>query len=112
MPGVTVNCAQLAILKGSAARALLIRARGPASFGVVARERGLVHERVAPAQAVARDAQAGGIVNELHLEGVGHSPHLESPIEFRRALLTAIGYVGTPADPSPPTEAIIIRSAD
>ena len=75
---------------------------------------------VAPAQEMVsqtRDvlgayAQAGGIVNELHLEGVGHSPHLESPIEFRRALLTAIGYVGTPADPSPPTEAIIIRSAD
>ena len=75
---------------------------------------------VAPAQEMVsqtRDvlgayAQAGAIVNELHLEGVGHSPHLERPIEFRRALLSAIGYVGTPADPSPPTEAIIIRSAD
>ncbi|MGP3534459.1 alpha/beta fold hydrolase [Microbacterium sp. RD1] len=57
-------------------------------------------------------AAGGGDVTELALPGVGHSPHLERPAEFRSALLTRIGYVGAPADPAPPTEAIILRSAD
>jgi pimeloyl-ACP methyl ester carboxylesterase len=57
-------------------------------------------------------AAAGGAFVEFTLEGVGHSPHLERPAEFRRALLENIGYVGRPADPAPPTEAIILRSAD
>lgn len=57
-------------------------------------------------------AAAGGEVTEIVLEGVGHSPHLERPAEFRHALLRVIGYVGAPADPAPPTEAIIIPSAD
>jgi pimeloyl-ACP methyl ester carboxylesterase len=56
--------------------------------------------------------KAGGDVTEVSLEGVGHSPHLEQPAQFRHALLRRIGYVGAPADPAPPTEAIIIRSAD
>ena len=75
---------------------------------------------VAPAQEMVsqmRDvlgvyAQRGGHVTELPLEGVGHTPHLERPAEFRHALLVVIGYVGMSADPAPPTEAIIIRSAD
>lgn len=75
---------------------------------------------VAPAQEMVsqtRDvlgayATAGGEVTEVALEGVGHSPHLERPAEFRSALLQVIGYVGHPADPSPATEAIIIRSSD
>ncbi len=54
----------------------------------------------------------GGAVTELVLDGVGHSPHLERPAEFRHALLEVIGYVGRPADPAPPTEAIILKSAD
>ncbi|WP_127473081.1 alpha/beta hydrolase [Microbacterium sulfonylureivorans] len=54
----------------------------------------------------------GGVVTELALEGVGHTAHLERPAEFRHALLTVIGYVGPSAHPAPPTEAIIIRSAD
>lgn len=57
-------------------------------------------------------AAAGGEVTEVVLDGVGHSPHLERPADFRHALLTVIGYVGTPLDPAPPTEAIILRSAD
>lgn len=77
-------------------------------------------EDVAPAQPMVtqtRDvleayAAAGGEVVELEIEGVGHSAHLERPAEFRRALLETIGYVGRPADPAPPTEAIILRSAD
>lgn len=75
---------------------------------------------VAPAQEMVSQTRdvlgaytaAGGDVTEVLLEGVGHSPHLERPAEFRRALLSRIGYVGIPANPSPPTEAIIIRSAD
>lgn len=75
---------------------------------------------VAPAQEMVsqtRDvlgayAAAGGDVTEVALEGVGHSAHLERPAQFRQALLARIGYVGTPANPAPPTEAIIIRSAD
>jgi pimeloyl-ACP methyl ester carboxylesterase len=75
---------------------------------------------VAPAQEMVsqtRDvlgayAAAGGDVTEVALEGVGHSAHLERPAQFRQALLARIGYVGTPADPAPPTEAIILRSAD
>lgn len=59
-----------------------------------------------------RYAAAGGEVAEVSLEGVGHSPHLERPAEFRHALLEVIGYVGHPHDPAPPTEAIILRSSD
>ncbi len=55
---------------------------------------------------------AGGVVIELELEGVGHAPHLERPAEVRRALLGVIGYIGQPASPAPPTEAIIISSSD
>lgn len=77
-------------------------------------------EEVAPAQPMVsqtRDvldayAAAGGSVAEVPLEGVGHSPHLERPFEFRHALLSVIGYVGRPAYPPPPTETIILRSAD
>ncbi|QIG39708.1 alpha/beta hydrolase [Microbacterium sp. 4R-513] len=54
----------------------------------------------------------GGDVTEIALDGVGHSAHLERPAEFRHALLQVIGYVGRPAEPSPPTETIILRSAD
>ena len=75
---------------------------------------------VAPAQEMVsqmRDvlavyAERGGEVTEVALEGVGHTPHLERPAEFRHALLVVIGYVGMSADPAPPTEAIILRSAD
>lgn len=75
---------------------------------------------VAPAQQMvsqtrdvfARYSDNGGIVTELALEGVGHTPHLERPAEVRRALLRVIGYVDRPADPAPPTEAIILKSAD
>jgi len=59
-----------------------------------------------------RYADAGGQVTELSLEGAGHSPHLERPIEFRHALLEVIGYVGRAQNPAPPTEAIILRSSD
>ena len=55
---------------------------------------------------------AGGQVTELALEGTGHTPHLERPAEFRHALLEVIGYVGAPQNPAPPTEAIILKSAD
>ncbi|MCJ1707762.1 alpha/beta fold hydrolase [Microbacterium sp. VKM Ac-2923] len=75
---------------------------------------------VAPAQPMVsqtRDvlsayAAGGGEVTELSVDGAGHSVHLERPAQFRQALLTHIGYVGRPADPAPPTEAIILRSAD
>ncbi|GAA3911415.1 alpha/beta fold hydrolase [Microbacterium invictum] len=75
---------------------------------------------VAPAQemiAQTRDVleayrAAGGQVTELSLEGVGHSPHLEQPGVFRRALLEVIGYIGHPASPAPPTETIILSSSD
>ena len=77
-------------------------------------------EDVAPAQPMVsqtRDVlelyrQRGGKVTELELEGVGHSPHLERPAQFRHALLSVIGYLGSPASPAPPTEAIIISSSD
>ncbi|WP_315551111.1 alpha/beta hydrolase [Microbacterium aurum] len=75
---------------------------------------------VAPAQEMVSQTRdvleayraAGGEVTEVVLEGVGHSPHLERPAEFRRALLEVIGYIGRPADPAPPTEAIILSSSD
>lgn len=57
-------------------------------------------------------AAAGGDVTELALPDVGYSPHLEAPAAFRKALLSRIGYVGIPVDPAPPTETIILRSAD
>jgi pimeloyl-ACP methyl ester carboxylesterase len=75
---------------------------------------------VAPAQPMVSQTRdvldaytaAGGEVTEVTLEGSGHSPHLERPAEFRHRLLAAIGYVGTPHDPSPPTETIILKTAD
>lgn len=57
-------------------------------------------------------AARGGVVQELHLEGVGHAPHLERPAQVRRAILEVIGYIGHPQDPAPPTETIILKSAD
>jgi pimeloyl-ACP methyl ester carboxylesterase len=54
----------------------------------------------------------GGRVTEVALEDTGHTPHIERPAEFRHALLMVIGYVGTPHDPAPPTETIILKSAD
>lgn len=87
------------------------------SLGVVP---GWPGAEVAPAQpmvsqtrdVLATYADKGGEVTEVAVEGAGHSVHLERPAQFRRALLTHIGYVGRPADPAPPTEAIILRSAD
>lgn len=35
---------------------------------------------------------AGGAVTDVVLEGVGPSPHLERPAEFRAALLKVIGH--------------------
>ncbi len=75
---------------------------------------------VAPAQEMVSQTRdvlgaysaAGGEVTEIALHGVGHTAHLEAPAEFRHALLSVIGYVGTPADPAPPTEAIILKSED
>ena len=77
-------------------------------------------DEVAPAQPMVSQTRdvldayrtAGGEVTEVTLEGVGHSPHLERPAEFRRALLERIGYIGRPASPAPPTEAIILSSSD
>jgi pimeloyl-ACP methyl ester carboxylesterase len=77
-------------------------------------------DEVAPAQQMVsqtRDVLAlyterGGQVQELLLEGAGHAPHLERPAEVRRALLEVIGYIGHAQHPSPPTETIILRSAD
>jgi pimeloyl-ACP methyl ester carboxylesterase len=77
-------------------------------------------EEIAPPQEIVsqtRDvldayAAAGGDVTEVSLEGVGHTANLESPAEFRHALLSVIGYVGTPVDPAPPTETIILKSED
>jgi len=74
----------------------------------------------APAQAMVSQTRdvldayraAGGTAVEIELEGVGHSAHLERPAVFRRALLSVIGYIGDPASPAPPTEAIIISSSD
>ncbi|MCR2783698.1 MULTISPECIES: alpha/beta hydrolase [unclassified Microbacterium] len=57
-------------------------------------------------------ADAGGYVVELALEDVGHTPHLERPAVFRHELLAAVGYIGRPANPAPPTEAIVIASSD
>ena len=77
-------------------------------------------DEVAPAQPMVSQTRdvldayraAGGEVTEVSLEGVGHSPHLERPAEFRRALLEVIGYIGRPAYPAPPTETIILSSSD
>lgn len=77
-------------------------------------------EEIAPAQEMVSQTRdvldayraAGGEVTELELEGVGHSPHLERPGAVRQALLAVIGYIGQPAFPAPPTEAIILSSSD
>ena len=63
-------------------------------------------------EAAAAYARAGGDVTEVSLDGVGDRPHRDQPTVFRQALLERIGYLGHPQDPAPPTEAIILRSAD
>ncbi|MDN8548245.1 alpha/beta hydrolase [Microbacterium sp. NM3R9] len=55
---------------------------------------------------------AGGQVTEVVIEGVGHAVHLERPGKVRTAILSTIGYLGTPISPAPPTEAIILSSWD
>lgn len=71
------------------------------------------HPMVSQTRDVLNDYTArGGRVHELHLEGVGHAPHLERPAQTRHALLEVIGYIGHTADPAPATETIILRSAD
>lgn len=75
---------------------------------------------VAPAQPMVaqtravldRYREAGGEVTEVVLEGVGHAVHLERPGRVRAAILSTIGYLGTPLSPAPPTEAIILSSWD
>lgn len=77
-------------------------------------------EEVAPPQPMVTQTRdvleayraGGGEYTEVAVEGVGHSAHLERPAVFRQALLETIGYVGHPTYPAPPTEAIILRSAD
>jgi pimeloyl-ACP methyl ester carboxylesterase len=77
-------------------------------------------DEAAPAQQMVsqtRDVLAtytarGGQVQEFLLQGTGHAPHLERPAEVRRALLEVIGYIGHAQHPAPPTETIILRSAD
>lgn len=67
----------------------------------------------APTRAVLEEYRtAGGSVTEVSLEGVGDAPHRERPAVVRRALLEAIGYIGHPASPAPPTETIILSSSD
>ena len=59
-------------------------------------------EELAPAQPMVSQTRdvldayraAGGEVTEVELAGVGHSPHLERPAEFRAALLARIGVAG------------------
>lgn len=63
-------------------------------------------------EAAAAYARTGGDVTEVSLDGVGDAPHRDRPSVFRQALLERIGYLGHPQDPAPPTEAIILRSAD
>ncbi|MDR6867209.1 pimeloyl-ACP methyl ester carboxylesterase [Microbacterium resistens] len=63
-------------------------------------------------EAVAAYQRAGGDVTEVSVDGVDAVPHRERPAVFRQALLERIGYLGHPQNPAPPTEAIILRSAD
>lgn len=89
-------------------------------LGMTGAQPGWPGTTVAPAQLMVsqtRDVldayrRGGGEVTEITLSGVGHSPHLERPIPFRQELLRVIGYVGPGQHPAPPTEAIILRSAD
>ncbi|MDQ1217049.1 alpha/beta fold hydrolase [Microbacterium arborescens] len=59
-----------------------------------------------------RYREAGGQVTEVVIEGVGHAVHLERPGKVRTAILSTMGYLGTPLSPAPPTEAIILSSWD
>ncbi len=59
-----------------------------------------------------RYREAGGEVTEVVIEGVGHAVHLERPGKVRTAILSTMGYLGTPIFPAPPTEAIILSSWD
>lgn len=53
-------------------------------------------------------AAAGGRVREVPLAGVGHSPHAERTAIVRQAVLEHLGLGFR--DPSPETEAIVLRS--
>jgi pimeloyl-ACP methyl ester carboxylesterase len=66
------------------------------AFGVIP---GWPGDEAAPAQQMVSQTRdvldayraAGGEVTEVEMPGVGHSPHLEQPAEFREALLKLIG---------------------
>ena len=71
-------------------------------LGAVGAIPGWPGDDVAPAQQMVTQTRnvlaayrdAGGSVTEVVFDGVGHSPHLERPEEFRAALLERIGYAG------------------
>ena len=89
------------------------------------RHRGLGHDQGQVGAGDGRDGRAADARRAVHEDRIerrsggralrdpfGHAPHLERPAQFRRALLENIGYIGRPADPAPPTEAIILSSSD
>ncbi|GAA5153209.1 hypothetical protein GCM10025768_22520 [Microbacterium pseudoresistens] len=71
-----------------------------------------IHGAVPTADALAGYVTAGGSVTEIALEGVSGAEQHARPAVFRQALLERMGYLAAPMIPGPPTEAVILRSAD
>lgn len=71
-----------------------------------------IHGEVTETAPFAAYIAAGGAITEVALAGVDENEQHSRPAVFRQSLLERMGYLSAPMTPAPPTEAVILKSAD